>query len=110
MEKPMKRWMCHAVLMLVFVASAGGCMQEPAKPCTGANCVSDGEITANIKAEIGRHAELSDWTIDVQTINGVVYLHGLVDTGPQRQIVESIARETRGVTAVENGIELRNFR
>jgi osmotically-inducible protein OsmY len=106
----MKRWMCCAAFTFFFGMLAGGCVQEPTKPCTGANCVSDAEITAAIKAEISQHAELSDWTIDVQTINGVVYLHGLVDTDPQRQFVESIARETRGVTGVENSIELRNFR
>jgi osmotically-inducible protein OsmY len=110
METSMKRWLSCAVFTILFGTLAAGCMEEPAKPCHGANCVSDAEITASIRAEIGRHAELSDWTIDVQTINGVVYLHGLVDTDPQRQVVESIARETRGVTGVENAIELRNFR
>ena len=106
----MKHWMFCTALTLAFGTCAGGCMNEPAKPCSGANCVSDAEITANIKAEISRHAELTDWTIDVQTINGVVYLHGAVDTDPQRELVENIAREVRGVKGVENAITLRNFR
>ncbi len=106
----MKRWMLSAALIVTFGTVAGGCMEEPTKPCAGANCVSDAEITANIKAEIGQHAELTDWTIDVQTIHGVVYLHGAVDTDPQRLVVENIARETRGVMGVENAITLRNFR
>lgn len=106
----MKRWMCCAVFTIVFGAFLGGCSEQPAKPCAGANCVSDTEITANIKAEISGHAELTDWTIDVQTINGIVYLHGMVDTDPQRRLVEDIAHETRGVMGVENAIELRNFR
>ena len=106
----MKRWIRCLVLTTAFSAFAGGCAQESAKPCAGANCVSDAEITANIKAEIAQHAELTDWTIDVQTIGGIVYLHGMVDTDPQRKLVEDIARETRGVMGVENGIELRNFR
>src|ERR1700742_2278879 len=108
MENAMKRRMCCTVLTIAFAAFAGGCMEEPTKPCTGANCVSDTEITANIKAEISQHADLTDWTIDVQTINGVVYLHGTVDTDPQRQLVEDIAREVRGVKGVENAITLRN--
>ena len=106
----MKRWICCVTLTSAFAAFAVGCMQEPAKPCAGANCVSDAQVTANIKAEVSRHAELTDWTIDVQTIDGIVYLHGAVDTEPQRQLVEDIARETRGVKSVENAITLRNFR
>ena len=106
----MKRWMLCTALTIAFGTFAGGCMEEPTKPCTGANCVSDAEITAAIKAEISQHADLTDWTIDVQTINGIVYLHGAVDTDPQRLLVENIARETRGVKGVENAITLRNFR
>ncbi|HEX4480397.1 MAG TPA: BON domain-containing protein [Rudaea sp.] len=106
----MKSWTFCAALTLAFGVFAGGCMEEPSKPCSGIGCVSDAEITANIKAEIDRHDELTDWTIDVQSINGVVYLHGMVDTDPQRRLVEDIARETRGVMGVENAIELRNFR
>ena len=48
----MNRWMCCAALTIAFAAFAEGCMEEPTKPCTGADCVSDAEITANIKAEI----------------------------------------------------------
>ena len=106
----MKHWMFCAVVAIAFGAFAGGCMEEPTKPCTGADCVSDAEITANVKAEISRHPDLTDWTIDVQTINGIVYLHGAVDTDPQRELVENIAREVRGVKGVENAITLRNFR
>ena len=106
----MKRWMLCATLTIAFGTFASGCMEEPTKPCTGTNCVSDAEITASIKAEISQHAELTDWTIDVQTIHGVVYLHGAVDTDPQRLLVENIAHETRGVMGVENAITLRNFR
>jgi osmotically-inducible protein OsmY len=110
METAMKIRMLCATLTIAFSAFAGGCMEHLSKPCTGANCVNDSEITANIKAQISQHAELTDWTIDVQTIDGIVYLHGAVDTEPQRQLVEDIARETRGVKGIENGITLRNFR
>lgn len=107
----MKRWIYCAATALAFGAFLGGCAAEaPQKPCTGEACVADADITRNVEAAIREHAELSDWTIQVQTINGVVYLHGLVDTGPQRDLVESIARDIRGVKGVENSIELRNLR
>ncbi len=85
-------------------------MDEPQKSCTGDACVSDAEITSTINSSIRERSELTDWTIEVQTIHGVVYLHGLVDTSGQRTLAESIARETRGVQGVENSIELRNSR
>ncbi len=106
----MKRWIYCAAMMLTLGSFAGCAMDEPQKPCTGDACVADADITRNIESSIRDHKELTDWTIDVQTIDGVVYLHGLVDTDVQRDLVESIARETRGVQGVENSIELRNQR
>jgi len=45
----------------------------------------------------------------VQTIGGVVYLYGLVDTNPERATIESLARGIGGVKRVVNSIEVRNF-
>jgi hyperosmotically inducible periplasmic protein len=107
----MKRWMYCVAIMLALGSLVSGCAtDEPQKPCTGDACVADAEITSNIESSIRERSELTDWTIEVQTIHGVVYLHGLVDTVVQRDLVESIARETRGVEGVENSIELRNAR
>ncbi len=106
-----KRWMCRVALVVATSTLFGGCaMDEPQTPCTGADCRSDADITREINAEISGHPELTDWTIQVQTRGSVVYLHGLVDTGVQRDLVESIARNVRGVKGVENSIELRNLR
>ena len=109
-SKGMKRWIYCVAMTLTFGSFIGCAMDEPQKPCTGDACVADADITRNIETSIRDHKELTDWTIEVQTIDGVVYLHGLVDTGLQRDLVESIARETRGVQGVENSIELRNQR
>ena len=107
----LKRWMFIAGMTLAGCTLLGGCATDaPTKPCKGENCVSDAEITAAIERAINEHKELTDWTVQVQTIDGYVYLHGLVDTRPQRELVENLARETRGVTRVENSIELRNAR
>ena len=107
----MKRWIYCAAMTVAFGAFAVGCAPaQTHKACSGENCVSDRDITHNIELEIRGHAELTGWTINVQTIDGLVYLHGLVDTSPQRDLIESIARETRGVKGVQNSIELRNYR
>ena len=106
-----KQWIFCLGALLAGSGMLGGCaMDAPVKPCHGQNCVSDAEITATINAAINEHKELTDWTVQVQTIDGFVYLHGLVDTGPQRELIENLARETRGVNGVENSIELRNSR
>jgi hyperosmotically inducible periplasmic protein len=107
----MKRWMfCVAMAMTLDALLSGCATDEPQKPCTGDACVSDAEITSVVESSLHERSELTDWTIEVQTIHGIVYLHGLVDTSVQRDLVESIARETRGVKGVENSIELRNSR
>jgi hyperosmotically inducible periplasmic protein len=107
----MKRWMFCVAMTMTLAALVSGCAtDEPQKPCTGDACVSDAEITSVVESSLHERSELTDWTIEVQTIHGIVYLHGLVDTSVQRDLVESIARETRGVKGVENSIELRNSR
>jgi osmotically-inducible protein OsmY len=107
----MKRWIYVAAMTAAIGAMIGGCVPaQTQKACSGENCVSDRDITRNIEQEISSRAELTGWTINVQTIDGVVYLHGLVDTTPQKDLVESIARDARGVKGVENSIELRNYR
>jgi osmotically-inducible protein OsmY len=105
----MKRWMFCVTMTLAALVSACA-TDEPQKPCTGDACVSDAEITSVVESSLHERSELTDWTIEVQTIHGIVYLHGLVDTSVQRDLVETIARETHGVKGVENSIELRNSR
>jgi len=74
--------------------------------CKGAACSVDAGITASVKSELADHVELRD--IGVQTIEGVVYLRGLVDTNVEREEAETAARRVTGVTSVVNTITVRN--
>jgi osmotically-inducible protein OsmY len=74
--------------------------------CKGGACSADAGITASVKSELADHVELRD--IGVQTIEGVVYLRGLVDTNVEREEAESAARRVTGVTSVVNTITVRN--
>jgi len=56
--------------------------------CGVAGCGSDAQITANVQARLARHAEVGS-LVDVQTLDGVVYLHGQVNEGLQRKISPS---------------------
>jgi osmotically-inducible protein OsmY len=69
------------------------------------NAPVDQKITDNVERRFGQFAELeAPNLIGVQTINGVVYLHGIVATGLQRAGAESVANEVVGVEKVINSI------
>jgi len=76
--------------------------------CSGDACAADEAITQDLRTQIFKRPELGNSSISVQTINGVVYLRGLVDTYPEKASVESMAREIPGVKKVVNSIETRN--
>jgi osmotically-inducible protein OsmY len=68
-----------------------------------ARCSGDAKITTDVQALIDQHPDLGPPNlINVKTLDHVVYLNGLVSTGLQREIAESVARETMGVVKVEN--------
>jgi osmotically-inducible protein OsmY len=50
----------------------------------------------------------SGFLIEAQSIDRVVYLHGLVDTYREKLLAQSIASQIPGVSRVVNSIELQN--
>jgi osmotically-inducible protein OsmY len=96
-----------SALLLAVLLSACATNQK----CDTKSCSGDAEITEQVRTSLGQHSALmSTMNIGVQTINHVVYLTGLVDTGQERSIAESVAKETPGVTRVVNSISVRNRR
>jgi len=79
----------------------------PAKLSAGERS-SDAQITEQIREAVFKRAEFAGDEISVQTHDGIVYLHGLVDTNVERAAVESMAKDTPGVKRVVNALELRN--
>ncbi len=67
--------------------------------------LSDGWITAKIKAALAADAGLNPFNIDVDTTDGVVTLSGVVANAENRAKAEEVARGIEGVVRVEN--ELR---
>ncbi|MEP6938393.1 MAG: BON domain-containing protein [Rudaea sp.] len=73
------------------------------------SCSEDARIQARVQEQLDARAGLgAPRSIDVQSIGRVVYLSGLVDTGPERCLAESIATQTPGVARVVNSIEQHN--
>ena len=67
----------------------------------------DAQTTADVKALFDKHPELGT-SIDVQTLDHVVYLHGLVDTPLESEIAKSVALEAPGVARVESSVTSQN--
>ena len=86
---------------LTVAAALPGCAMFP----QSSNPAVDKNITADIETKFGQHAELeAPNQLNVQTINRVVYLNGLVSTGLQRTDAESVANQVQGVDRVVNSI------
>jgi osmotically-inducible protein OsmY len=69
----------------------------------GSDSASDAKVTANIQTAINQHPELGEPdSIQVQTIDHVVYLNGMVSEGLQSREAEAVAQQTPGVARVVN--------
>jgi osmotically-inducible protein OsmY len=65
----------------------------------------DAKITSNVKAQLDQHPDLgAPNSIQVQTLDHVVYLNGMVSDGLDSETAESIAREVPNVARVVNSV------
>ena len=95
----------YTVMGALMLMSLSGCATD--EKCGAAGCAGDGKITASVRAQFDKRPDLQGIDeIQVQTLNHVVYLSGQVSEGLQSEIAESIARQTKGVTRVENAISV----
>jgi BON domain len=93
------------VLAFVAALTAAAALQGCAILPQSANPAVDQQLTADVQARFGQHAELeAPNQLNVQTINRVVYLNGLVSTGLQRKDAELVANQVQGVDQVVNSI------
>jgi len=69
--------------------------------------VSDSWITTKIKSKLLADPVVSGFTFHVETVNGKVYLTGIVDDQRHRQRAVDIVRATDGVTAVIDLVQVR---
>jgi osmotically-inducible protein OsmY len=86
----------------IFVGALQGCATY--KDCGFGGCAGDAQITANVKTLFKQHPELAANSIEVQTLDRVVYLDGFVATGLERSTAESVAHQAPDVTRVVSSI------
>jgi osmotically-inducible protein OsmY len=104
-ESPRNRRCIRLLAILALTGTLGACAAY--EKCGFEGCPGDAKIAAAVSAALTHHAELQPPNlINVQTIDGVVYLYGLVDTDYQLQMAETVAHQVHGVTKVVNSIGL----
>ena len=100
---------CTLTFALVLTGALSGCAVYG--KCGFHGCPGDAQITAEVRALFNQHPVLEPPNlINVQTLNHVVYLYGLVDTDLESEIAESVARRAPGVAKVVNSIGISGNR
>ena len=99
----------------VFAVIGGGVLAGSLAGCAVYNkcgydgCPGDAAISAEVRARLDHYPALEPPNlIYVQTLDHVVNLSGLVDTGTERVFAESVARSAPGVKRVVNSIAENN--
>ncbi len=80
---------------------------EAYRKCGLSGCPGDREIAAQVAAALRTTPGISYWDIQVQSLDHIVYLSGLVDTDPERITVEQVAFSASGGKKVVDSIAVR---
>jgi osmotically-inducible protein OsmY len=92
---------------IMLVGALSGC--ATIEKCGLEGCASDRKISAQVAALLNAHPEFGPpGSISVETLNGVVYLDGVVEGGLEKRSVESIVRQASGVERVVNGVSVEH--
>jgi osmotically-inducible protein OsmY len=90
-------------LAACLVCALAAC--APYEKCGFAGCPGDAQITADVRALFDQHPELGPPALlSVKTLDGVVYLDGVVNTDLVREEAKAIALQARGVKSVVNSL------
>jgi osmotically-inducible protein OsmY len=102
----------HLPLVLALCGWIAGCsVYRVYAACGLRGCPGDAEITTAVRQLFHAYPVLEPPNLlDVQTLDRVVYLRGLVDTDTQREMAGSVAGEATGVARVVNLIGLSGNR
>jgi hypothetical protein len=104
MEASMRRVLTSLAVVLTLLSLSTGCRSTTGQSI-GQN-VDDKVITATVKTRLVAERTKSLTSVDVDTVQGVVYLKGTVATAEQKAEAERIARTVNGVRQVVNNLTL----
>ncbi|MDX8391305.1 MAG: BON domain-containing protein [Mariprofundaceae bacterium] len=69
--------------------------------------IADTLITSDIKRKLFNDAEVSGFTVHVETVGGKVYLQGVVGNASQRLRAATLAAEVNGVISIVNLLHVK---
>jgi hypothetical protein len=99
-----------ALIAAALAAALSGCATFQAdQKCDSAGCGSDAQISAAVEQSFALHPELgAPGDLQVETLNHVVYLNGIVYTDLQRNIANSLALMASNNAPIVNSIAVDN--
>jgi hypothetical protein len=93
-----------AFALSLTVALSACALYNTSEKCGVHGCPDDAKITADVRSQFKQRPDLEPNAISVQTLDHVVYLHGLVSSGLEADTADSIAGQVPGVTRVVSSI------
>lgn len=93
-------------LIGIVLAITSGCAVSRGQETVG-GYVDDAGITTKVKAQLLDNKDVSGTSISVETLNGTVMLSGFAKNTKEKDTAERIAKNVKGVKAVNNKIDVR---
>jgi hyperosmotically inducible protein len=91
---------------LVVGGTAAGGYKTATDERTVGRMWDDSTITGKVKTQLTKDNHVKARNIDVDTVEGVVYLTGVVDSWAEANRAVKIARGVKGVKRVESGLQV----
>jgi len=95
-------------VFLTLTLSLGGlaaCQDTAGK--TASRAMNDASVTAAVQRNITADRSANFTRVDVDTVEGIVRLSGVVHTPEQRTRAEELAKQVDGVRRVHNGLQIQ---
>ena len=95
-----------SAVMVVLSLAAVACASTRTTKSPGEQ-VDDTVTTASVKAALIADPVTKAHQIDVETFKGTVQLNGFVDSSASKERASTVAKSTKGVTAVRNNLTVK---
>jgi osmotically-inducible protein OsmY len=95
-----------AAIATASLLTLQGCAVQRGQETVG-EYVDDATITTALKAKFVENKDVDASSIKVETLNGTVMLSGFAKNDREKTKAEEIARASKGVKSVRNGIVVR---
>jgi hyperosmotically inducible periplasmic protein len=109
------RLMAGMTLTVLAAAMLVGCNKTPESmpaapvaPVSSSTQTDDATVTSNVRTALLADAAVKAFDVKVETRQGTVQLSGVVDTQAQIDQALTVTRGVTGVSAVENGLTLKD--